>query len=427
MNGGTPPLPSPQRGRVPCWLAVASTFVAVLGQARSQEWPRFRGPNGSGVSTINVPAKWTEEDYAWKASLPGKGHSSPVLWGPRLFVTSGDEKTGARIVLCLEADTGRQLWKRQFSSQTHGKHSLNSFASATPAVDEKRLYVSWATPKEYVVLALDHEGNELWRRDLGPFKTGHGFGVSPIVHDDLLVVANEQDGESSLVGLAAADGKIRWQVPRKSQVTYSTPCVYQPKGRSAEIIFTNWTYGITAVDPHSGKTNWETKVFSKDHLETAIGSPIVAGELVLGTCGYLGKGNHTVAVRPLGEADAGQAEEVYRVERGAPLTTTPLVVGELLFLWSDDGIVSCADAGNGRVHWQKRVGGTYYASPVCAGKHVYCTSVEGEVVVLAAAAKFAELARVPLGEPSNATPAMARGKMFLRTESKLRAISSAKN
>jgi outer membrane protein assembly factor BamB len=402
-------------------------MVALAGtRAGAEHWPRFRGPNGSGVSTANIPAKWTDDDYAWQVALPGKGHSSPVVWGERLFVTSGDEKSGTRIVLGLEADTGRRLWTREFRSQTHGKHSLNSFASATPAADEKRLYVAWATPKEYVVLALDHEGNELWRRDLGPFKTGHGFGTSPIVWDDLLVVPNEQDGESSLVALATADGKVRWQVRRDSQVTYSTPCVYQPKGRPAELIFTNWTYGITAVNPRDGKTRWETRVFSKDHLETAIGSPVVADDLVLGTCGYLGKGNHTVAVRPVGEPGSGKAEEVYRVERGAPLTTTPLVVGDLLFLWSDEGIATCADATSGRQHWQRRIGGTFYASPVGAGKHIYCTSVDGEVVVLAAAKTFEQLARVSLGEPSNATPAIARGKMFLRTESKLMALGEQK-
>jgi len=416
---------SPQRAFLRAVL-VCSVLIA-CGRAPGQEWTRFRGPNGAGVGSANIPSKWTEDDYAWQASLPGKGHSSPVLWGKRLFITSGDEKTGTRIVLCFDADTGRRVWSREFAAHTHGKHSLNSFASATPAVDEKRLYVSWATPKDYIVLALDHEGKEVWRRDLGPFKTGHGYGGSPIVYEDLLVVPNEQDGESSLVALSAADGKTRWQVPRDSQVTYSTPCVYQPKGRPAELIFTNWTYGISALEPATGKTRWEIKVFSKDHLETAIGSPIVAGDLVLGTCGYLGKGNHTVAVRPVGEpettaAGSGKAEEVYRIERGAPLTTTPLAVGKLLFLWGDEGIATCADAATGKVHWQKRIGGTYYASPVCAGKNIYCTSADGEVVVLAASEKFAELGRVHLGEPSNATPAIAGGKMFLRTESRLMAL-----
>jgi outer membrane protein assembly factor BamB len=394
--------------------------------AFAQEWNRFRGPNGSGVSSTVVPTKWSDSDYDWKLDLPGKGHSSPVLRGDELFITCGDEKTGTRIVLCLNADTGERRWSREFPSHTHGKHSLNSFASSTPAVDDKRLYVTWATPKEFLVLALDRAGKEVWRRDLGTFQTGHGFGGSPIVFEDLLIVPNEQDGESSLVALDAASGEVRWRVPRKSQVTYTTPCVYKPRGGAAELIFTNWTYGITAVDPRTGKTNWETRVFGKDHFETAIGSPIVAGDLVLGTCGYLGKGNHTVAVRAEGPAGARKAKEVYRVERGAPLTTTPLAVGELLFLWSDDGIVTCADAANGTVHAQRRVGGTFYGSPVCAGKHLYCVSADGEVVVLEATAKLRQVARVPLGEPSNSTPAIARGRMFLRTETKLMSLGGKK-
>jgi outer membrane protein assembly factor BamB len=208
-------------------------------------------------------------------------------------------------------------------------------------------------------------------------------------------------------------------------VTYSTPCIYQPSGRAAELIFTNWTYGITAVDPRTGKTNWEVRVFSKDHLETAIGSPIVAGDLVLGTCGYLGKGNHTVAVRPDGSEKAG-GKEVYRVERGAPLTTTPVAVEGMLFLWSDEGIVTCADAATGKVHGQRRIGGTFYGSPIGADKHLYCISADGDVVVLEATKAFRQAGRISLGEPSNSTPAVARGKMFLRSETKLRALSEKK-
>lgn len=406
--------------------AFALAAITSTSSAFAQEWPRFRGPNGSGVSSTTVPTKWSDDDYNWKIDLPGKGHSSPVLWGERLFVTGGEEKTATRIVLCLNADTGRWLWSREFPSHTHGKHSLNSFASATPAVDEKRLYLCWATPKEFIVLALDHHGQELWRRDLGAFKTGHGFGGSPIVFEDLLIVPNEQDGESSLMALAADSGETRWRVKRESQVTYTTPCVYKPPGRGAELIFTNWTYGITAVDPRTGKTNWETRVFSKDHFETAIGSPIIAGDLVLGTCGYLGKGNHTVAVRPEGLAGERKAKEVYRLERGAPLTTTPLAVGELLFLWSDEGIVTCANVATGKQHWQRRVKGTFYGSPVCAGKHLYCISADGDIVVLEVSTEFRQVARLGLGEPSNSTPAIARGRIFLRTETKLMSLGAKK-
>src|SRR5262249_47309880 len=148
-----------------------------------------------------VPVKWTENDYNWKIKLPGVGHSSPVLWGDRLFITSGEEETGKRIVLCLRADTGEQLWAREFPAEKHGKHSDNSFASATPAVDERHVYVCWGTPKEFVFVALDHDGKKIWRRDLGPFRSGHGFGASPIVHGDLVVMPNDQDGKGTLLAL----------------------------------------------------------------------------------------------------------------------------------------------------------------------------------------------------------------------------------
>jgi outer membrane protein assembly factor BamB len=382
----------------------------------AQEWTRFRGPNGSGVGrAANLPIEWKESDFNWRVPLPGIGHSSPVLWGERLFVTSADEETGRRHVLCLDAASGQTLWSRSFDSTKDRKHELNSFASSTPAVDETRVYVSWATPREYIVLALDHRGEEQWRVDLGPYKAGHGAGVSPIVFEDMVIVGNDQEGESSIVALDRQTGSTRWRVPRKTKVAYATPCVYRTKGRPAELVFTNWEHGIMGIDPRSGATRWEIQVFDQKHVETSIGSPIVAGDLVLGTCGWLGYATHTVAVRP----GAGKASEVFRVDRGAPLSTTPLAVDGLVFLWGDDGIVTCVDAAGGKQHWQKRVGGTFYSSPVAAAGRVYCPSRDGEMIVLAADNEYRLLARNPLGEGSHSTPAIAHGRMYVRTFSHL--------
>jgi outer membrane protein assembly factor BamB len=388
--------------------------------APGQEWTRFRGPNGSGISTAaTVPARWTDKDLNWKVPLPGVGHSSPVLWGERIFLTSGEEDTGKRIVLCLRARDGERLWSREFPGERHGKHSDNSFASATPAVDEARLYVSWGSPKEYLAVALDHDGKEVWRTGLGPFRAGHGFGASPIVHDDVLVVPADQDGPSNLFGLDRATGKVLWKVPRKSKASYATPCVFQARGRQAEIIFTSYEHGLTAIDPKTGRVNWEHDVFDKRHVETPIGSPVVAGDLVLGTSGWLGVRQEVVAVRPPSGEEKGKAEEVYRIDRSAPLCTTPLVRGDLLFLWSDGGIVTCAHTRTGEVYWRERVPGSYYGSPVCVRERLYAVSREGEVVVLAAAKRFELLARNPLGEGSHSTPAVAGGRMYLRTFSHL--------
>src|SRR5262245_37537027 len=279
-------------------LLAAALYWIVTACAQAQEWTRFRGPNGSGLGVGVFPARWTDKDYAWRVRLPGPGHSSPVLWSTRLFLTCGDDATGKRVVLAMDAGSGRTLWTRELAGAKHGKHADNSFASATPAVDERHVYVSFATPKEYLVVALDHDGAEKWRTDLGPFKAGHGFGASPIVHDDLVIVPNDQDGASFLAGLDRANGAVRWKTPRQGRSTYSTPCVFQPGRGQAQIIFTNYEHGITSLDPRTGAKNWETDVFSKGHIESSIGSPIVAGDLVIGGSGWLGVKKEVVAIRP---------------------------------------------------------------------------------------------------------------------------------
>ena len=384
----------------------------------AQEWTRFRGPNGSGLSSANLPVRWTGEDLNWKVKLPGRGHSSPVLWGQRIFVTSGDDKTGLRILLCLDAKDGKQLWRKDFPGPLSGKHQDNSFASATPAVDDCHVYVSWANIKEYLVIALDHAGKQIWRVDLGPFRSGHGFGASPIVHEDLVIVPNDQDGDSFVAALERTTGEVRWKVPRKSKSSFATPCVFKPRDKPAEVIFCCYEHGLSAIDPANGKINWEHDIFAKGHMETTIASPIVAGDFVLGTCGWLGVNYETVAVCPY-SPHPKKTDTVYRLEKVAPLVPTPLVKDDMLFLWNDRGVVTCASLKTGEVFWKERVPGSYYGSPVCAGGKLYCMSREGEVVVLAAAKKFQLLARNPLGEGSHSTPAIVRRTMYLRTSGHL--------
>src|SRR5262249_42625002 len=191
----------------------------------------------------------------------------------------------------------------------------NSFATATPAVDERHVYLSWGGPKEVLLVALGHDGKEAWRTGLGGFRSGHGFGASPVVHEGLVVMPHDQDGPSFLVGLERDSGKVLWKVPRKGKSSYSTPCVYRPKGRPAELVSTNGDHGITAIDPKTGRVSWEANVFDKRHIETAISSPVAAGELVLGPCGWLGVRQEVVAVRPAAGKE-GRMEEVYRITRG---------------------------------------------------------------------------------------------------------------
>ncbi|HEX7450536.1 MAG TPA: PQQ-binding-like beta-propeller repeat protein [Pirellulales bacterium] len=406
------------------FICLALFFFGVMPAARGQDWTRFRGPNGSGVSDAEtVPTEWTEKDYNWKVSLPGIGHSSPVIWGDKIFLISAFDETATRVVLCLRASDGQIEWQREYSSTPHTKHQLNSFASSTPCVDEERVYVTWTAPDEFTLLALDHEGHEVWRRNLGAFVSQHSGGASPVVYGDLLIMADDQGdedfhGKSSLVALDRRTGEPRWTVDRRTKVVaYSTPCVYRPRGQAEQLIFASQAHGITSIDPTSGGVNWELEVFDK----RSVSSPVIAGGLIFGTCGSGGGGGYVAAVRP--PATNREAPElVYTVKESAPYCPTLVAFKDLLFLWSDSGIVSSVDIASGKSLGRLRVSGNYYGSPVCVGGRVYCINDEGDVVVVSAAKNPKLLARNPLGEECHSTPAVADGRMYLRTISHLVSI-----
>jgi outer membrane protein assembly factor BamB len=395
------------------WAAFIAGVVLDPALVAAQEWTRFRGPNGAGQSDAEkIPTKWTEKDYNWKADLPGTGHSSPVLWGKKLFITSGDPATGEVHVLRLDADTGAEVWRNSYLTSNHHLHARNSYASATPCVDAERIYLPVVTPEQYSLVALDHNGEKVWRADLGPFNSEHGFGASPMIYKDLVVIANDQKGSSFLVAIRRDSGEVAWKTERTKFVrtAYGTPCVYTPAGGEDELIFTSGANGVTSVDPTSGKVNWQVEPFDK----RSVSSPVIAGGLVFGTCGSGGGGNFVVAVRP-GEKNGQAAEVVYKIDRSAPYVPTSVAAGDLLFLWYDKGIVTCLDAPSGKVHYQQRVGGNFSGSPIRIGDRIYCISEDGECYVIAADKKFKLLAKNPLGDLSRATPSVAGGRLFLRT------------
>ncbi len=404
-------------------LMLTLAWLCTNGFAPAQEWTRFRGPNGSGQSDLTtIPASWKSDDVLWRVALPGAGNGSPVLWGEKIFLLSAEPRDGTRYILCLAADDGRLLWKRQYAAATHAVHRQNSLASSTPAVDAEHVYCAWATPEEFTLVALDHEGNEAWRAQLGPFISQHGYGGSPIVYEDLVIVTDDQDGDSYLVAVDRRSGLTRWKVPRKvnpdQNASYATPCVFRPKGGPDELIVCGWAHGITSVEPQTGKTNWEAAVLER----RPVGSPIVVDDLILANCGDGGGNNSVVAIRP-GNSRGGEAELVYKIGKGsAPYVPSLVARGNLVFLWGDRGIVTCIDAASGKTHWRQRVGGDFFGSPVRVADCVYCISVEGEVVALSASHDYRLLGRSPLGEASHSTPAVALGRMFLRSESHLTAV-----
>lgn len=417
-------------------LSVVAVSLLAIQSAPADEaaWNRFRGSNGSGISNAKtVPVRWTEKDYNWKIALPGSGHSSPVVWEKRIFVTCGDPATSLRTLLCLDAPTGRTLWKHVEPSQTYGQHRDNSYATATPAVDADGVVITWTTPEAVMLLALDLQGREVWRRHLGPLVSLQGSGSSPILYQTMVVLANDQEdmerspgrkkdgpnpaGRSFVIAVDRKSGETRWQTETKTFLAgYSTPCVYQAEGGRPELIFSNTAHGILAIDPATGQVTWE---FGQPFLDRAVISPVVAPGLVIAGHGAGIRGTRCIAVRPGSSAQGTEPTLAYEITRALPMVPTPLVKDGRLFLWCDDGVVSCLRVATGELVWRERVEGEYYASPVWVDGSLYNVSKTGEVIVLAAGDMFEVRHRIPLGEPSYATPAVAGGVMYLRTRTHL--------
>ncbi len=415
-------------------VVAVSLLASLSALADEASWTRFRGPNGSGISdATTVPIRWTEKDYNWKIDLPGPGHSSPVVWDKRIFVTCGDPTTARRTLLCVDAPTGRTLWQYDEPSKTYGQHRDNSYATATPAVDADGVVITWTTPEAVMLLALDLQGRELWRRNLGPLISLQGSGSSPILYQDLVVLANDQEdmerspgrkkdgpnpaGRSFVVAVDRNSGQTRWQTDTKTFLAgYSTPCISQAEGGRPELIFSNTAHGLMAVDPATGEITWE---FGQPFLDRAVISPVVASGLVIAGHGAGIRGTRCIAVRPGSSSQRTMPTPAYTISKAIPMVPTPLVKDGRLFLWCDDGVVSCLRVATGETLWRERVEGEFYASPVWVAGHVYNVSKQGEVVVLVAGDAFEVVHRIPLGESSYATPAVAGGVMYLRTRSHL--------
>ena len=286
--------------------------------------------------------------------------------------------------------------------------------------------MAWSTPERLTFKALDHEGNQVWTKDLGPWTGQHGFGTSPILHEDLVILFNSQQaeeldpgqeaGQSFMMAFDRQTGQLQWKQPlRTTRVCYGTPCIYRPADGAPQLICYNTGNGLFSLDPQTGRFNWSVDVF---RMRT-VSSPLVVGDLVFGTTGSGGGGNYLVCVR------AGEPpSELYRITRQAPYVPTSIARNDLVFLFYDRGIVSCIRASDGEQVWQERVSRSFSGSPVLVDDRLYCIDDEGVVVVLAAKDQFEELGRNPLGEPSRSTPAVSGGHMFLRTISHLTCIGS---
>lgn len=388
-------------------VLAANCLGTLFNDARAEEWSRFRGPNGEGKSHLQgVPTQWEKDDYEWVVELPGKGHSSPAIWENRLFITTGDSD-GSRTLHCLDAMTGRAIWKDTVSLGANHLHKKNSYASGTPVVDGRHVFVVFADEEHYTLLTYTLNGERLWSRDIGSFTSQHGQGVSPIVYGEKVIVPSDQMGPSKIVAFNKQDGEMIWSSERNFRRTsYATPTVIKVNGRD-QLVCLSGALGLAGLDLETGAELWH----SGEMPQRTVASPIAANGLLIASCGSGGRGKYMAVVDP------SRSGEV-KMERtqNLPYVPTPIFHEGFLYLWNDDGVVCCVDMqGDIKENvWRERVGGNYSGSPVLIDGKLYCISEEGEIVVVDAKPEFKLHGKSPLGDQSYATPAVANGRVYFR-------------
>ncbi|MFM9961256.1 MAG: PQQ-binding-like beta-propeller repeat protein [Planctomycetaceae bacterium] len=410
-------------------LAIIGCLALLSGSmAKAENWPHFRGVDGSGISQQKgLPTTWSQGDYAWDVAISGIGHGSPIVWGDSVFVTSAEDDGAIRWLICLDAKSGEQRWTRSIGMNRSKPQNLKgSNASSTPATDGERVYVLFADKENFLVAAYDFAGDLVWRRSLGAYESQHGLGVSPIVVEDKLIVCNDQDGPSSIFALDTKTGATRWVTPRAfrgQSTSYATPVVIREPNQPTQLICASGATGISSLDLATGRLNWQSSEFP---LRT-VASPVHAGGLFIASCGKGGSyGVLQIAVDPRVRDEQGLASVVWKREKMIPYVPTPLVYGDYLFNWSDEGIVVCAEVKTGKDVWVKRLGGKYSGSLLCIDGKIYGVEEGGKVTVIEAGPEFKELGTASLGEDTYSTPAVANGRLYLRTFSRLKCLEAKK-
>jgi len=399
--------------------------LAVHSPASAQNWTRFRGPDGTGVSDLKgVPSAWSVNDYAWNITLPGVGHSSPIVWGKKLFVTSAEDD-GARHIFCLDADTGAELWRHTTRLGKNHLHKMNSWASGTPTIDGERVYIAFADADHYTVTAYSLDGSEVWTRDLGPCTTEHGHGVSPILFGDLVIVSNDQgkqDGgppPSAIFALNRKTGQTVWTVERKSrEASYATPVMITLPGKAPQLVVMSGANGMSGLDPLTGSELWTSGEVPK----RTVGSPAYGDGMLVATCGQGGRGEVMICVAPGGDGEAGSTPLRYvrPKAQGVPYVPTPIIHNGRIYLWNDDGTFFLANLADGKNIARERIGGSFFSSPVMIDGKLFNVSHDGEIVVVSVADDAIKIeGRSPLGDSAYASPAVANGGVYFRGFKKL--------
>jgi len=418
--------------------------------APKHNWSQWRGPEGNGISVeTNLPAEWSDnKNIKWKTPIPGRGHSSPVVWDNRIFLTTdveGETVPGAKAVehmdsgkpfkhpdsvgadrkhtfkvLCIDRGTGKTLWEQTAYEGTvyDDRHRKSSFASPTPATDGTYVFAYFGTEG---LFCYDFSGKQIWKVAPGPIATlGMGTGTSPVLFENAVILqCDEDNGEKSFImALDKKTGKELWKTPRKVQVSWSTPLIVRGPQRTEMI--TSGNELIISYDPKTGKELWRTK----GHSSNAIATPLAGNGMVFVYAGFPVK--KTLAITLGASGDLSDSKNIaWQYDKGTAYVPSSILYGEYLYLLSDRGIITCLEAKTGKIVYEGGripIPATFTASPVAFDGKILLTSEDGDTFVIKAGPKHEVIATNSIAEPVFASPAISDGMIFIRGERNLYCI-----
>jgi outer membrane protein assembly factor BamB len=383
-----------------------------------EDWPEFRGPTGQGVSSERgLPVVWSEtKNVRWKTPIPGKGWSSPAIQGDRIWLTTATEEGKSLRAISMDLKTGAiQQNIEIFRLNSIGPlHSKNSPASPTPVLEGDRVYLHFGANG---TACISRTGEIIWKTRLDYDNGQHGAGGSPALYDDLLIISCDGQNTQFVVALEKGTGKVRWKKNRQGAQAYTTPLVVRrPEG---DQVVSTGAFRTISYEPRTGKELWQV---SYGDGFSNVPRPVYGNGLVYICTGFFQPS--VLAVRMDGRGDVTKTHTAWAYKRGAPLTPSPLLVGDEIYMVSDNGIAACLDAKTGTPNWQQRLGGNHSASPLYADGRIYFLSEEGESVVIAPGKQFQTLATNRLDGQTLSSMAVAAGSIFVRSQSHLYRLSN---
>ena len=391
-------------------LSVVMILLALSGRAWGENWPMWRGPRGDGTSLEkNVPVQWSAtQNIAWKTPIPGKGHSSPIVWGDRVFVVTALQEQKQRLLLCLDRSNGDILWRRVvLEAPLERVNRLNSYASSTPATDGEKVYVSLLDRDKMFIAAYDFEDNEVWAVRPGPFSSIHGYCSSPVLWKDKLIINGDHDGDAYIVALKRATGKTLWTTPRPNRTrSYCTPIIRHIDGRNQLVLSGNMC--VASYDPDTGAHHW----IIDGPTEQFVASLVYNDELLFMTAGYPDR--YIQAIRPTGSGNVTKTHVAWQKEKDCSYVPSPIAIGPYFLVVSDTGVATCFEAATGKSVWRERLGPHYSASLVTADGMAYFLSDKGVMTIVKPGPPFEIVAKNELGEETYASPAISNNQIFLR-------------